>query len=434
MMVPVSLQTLVVLLSGLLLGPRLGAPRRRLYLMAGASGLPVFAGGLGVAYLFGPTGGYLLAFPVAACVAGHVAAQPAAAGLADVLLAAAAVAATLTVYAGGWAQLAALTGDAGAALRLGVLPFLVGDVAKVVVAVILAGRLRRRVLACSSGSWGTGRTDERPVGRRLAGRARAHPGLRRPDDGPGIPLMALWSLLGCRSPALDGYAATGPLAAALAAGAILLHHAGRPARRRAGHRVSRETAGTWASAGHWRGGPGRGRRSAAPERRPALRRGAGHVTAPGWLACSARRRVRGRGADGGGDLPRLPVPGAGARGGAGAGRGGHIGALRGRRTGGTRRWRVRPGQHISSRADAAAAYLRTLSLWFATALHIGWNWATASLFDLPVSGITDFRHAALRARGARAGLVVGRRVRPGGRAGWDHRVRWRCCWCCGSAP
>jgi uncharacterized protein len=39
----------------------------------------------------------------------------------------------------------------------------------------------------------------------------------------------------------------------------------------------------------------------------------------------------------------------------------------------------------------AAAYLRTLSLWFATALHLGWNWATASLFDLPVSGITDFR-------------------------------------------
>jgi uncharacterized protein len=38
----------------------------------------------------------------------------------------------------------------------------------------------------------------------------------------------------------------------------------------------------------------------------------------------------------------------------------------------------------------AAAYLKTLSLWFATALHLGWNWATASLFDLPVSGITAF--------------------------------------------
>jgi uncharacterized protein len=38
----------------------------------------------------------------------------------------------------------------------------------------------------------------------------------------------------------------------------------------------------------------------------------------------------------------------------------------------------------------AIAYLRTLSLWFATAVHLGWNWATASLFDLPVSGLTAF--------------------------------------------
>jgi biotin transporter BioY len=66
MMVPVSLQTLVVLLSGMLLGPRLGAAAQTAYLMAGAAGLPVFAAGLGVAYLFGPTGGYLLAFPAAA--------------------------------------------------------------------------------------------------------------------------------------------------------------------------------------------------------------------------------------------------------------------------------------------------------------------------------------------------------------------------------
>jgi uncharacterized protein len=38
----------------------------------------------------------------------------------------------------------------------------------------------------------------------------------------------------------------------------------------------------------------------------------------------------------------------------------------------------------------AVAYLRTLSLWFATAVHLGWNWATASFFDLPVSGIEGF--------------------------------------------
>jgi biotin transport system substrate-specific component len=147
MMVPVSLQTLVVLMSGLLLGPRLGAAAQTAYLMAGASGLPVFAGGLGAAYLFGPTGGYLLAFPVAAFVAGHVAARASGGAFARTLvLAIAATLATLTVYAGGWAQLAALTGDPATAVRLGVLPFLVGDAAKAVVAVILAGRLRRRVL------------------------------------------------------------------------------------------------------------------------------------------------------------------------------------------------------------------------------------------------------------------------------------------------
>lgn len=145
-MVPVSLQTLVVLMSGLLLGPRLGAAAQTAYLMAGASGLPVFAGGLGVAYLFGPTGGYLLAFPVAAAVAGHLASHArGGAALRTLVLAAAATAATLTVYAGGWAQLAALTGDAGTALRFGVLPFLAGDAAKIVVAVVLASRLRRRV-------------------------------------------------------------------------------------------------------------------------------------------------------------------------------------------------------------------------------------------------------------------------------------------------
>lgn len=146
-MVPVSLQTLVVLMSGLLLGPALGASAQVLYLTAGAMGAPVFAAGMGLPYLFGPTGGYLLAFPAAAAVAGMVAggARPGLRG--SVLVAAAAVLATLTVYAGGWSQLALLTGDPGTALRLGVLPFLLGDAAKVVVAVILANRLRRRTLA-----------------------------------------------------------------------------------------------------------------------------------------------------------------------------------------------------------------------------------------------------------------------------------------------
>jgi biotin transport system substrate-specific component len=146
--VPVSLQTLVVVLSGLLLGPGLGATAQVLYIAAGAAGLPVFAAGMGVPYLFGPTGGYLLAFPAAAAIAGAVAVYARGAGAQRTLvLAAAAVLATSAVYAGGWSQLSLMTGDPGTAFRLGVLPFLLGDTAKIVVAVILANRLRRRTLA-----------------------------------------------------------------------------------------------------------------------------------------------------------------------------------------------------------------------------------------------------------------------------------------------
>lgn len=148
--VPVSLQTLVAISAGLLLGPALGAAAMASYLAAGMAGLPVFTAGAGAAYLFGPTGGYLLAFPVAAAVAGLLAsrfAAPASGRLARAAaFAAAAAAATVAVYAGGWSQLAALTGDAGAALRLGVLPFLVGDALKVVLAVAIADRLRHRTL------------------------------------------------------------------------------------------------------------------------------------------------------------------------------------------------------------------------------------------------------------------------------------------------
>ncbi|HSK18126.1 MAG TPA: biotin transporter BioY [Longimicrobiales bacterium] len=146
--VPVSLQTLMVLLSGLLLGPALGAAAQTAYLMAGAAGLPVFAAGLGVPYLFGPTGGYLLAFPAAAAVAGAVAAQArGGTGARVAVLALAGVLATLAVYAGGTAQLTLLTGDAAGAVRMGVLPFLIGDLAKLVFAVIVALRIRRRTLA-----------------------------------------------------------------------------------------------------------------------------------------------------------------------------------------------------------------------------------------------------------------------------------------------
>ena len=69
--VPFTLQVLAVILSGLLLGSRYGALSQAIYLLVGALGVPVFAqfkGGLAV--ILGPTGGYLVSFPVAAAVAG----------------------------------------------------------------------------------------------------------------------------------------------------------------------------------------------------------------------------------------------------------------------------------------------------------------------------------------------------------------------------
>jgi biotin transport system substrate-specific component len=70
-LVPITGSTFAVLLTGALLGPRLGAMAMIAYLMEGAVGLPFFAGGhFGLAHLMGPTGGYLVAFPAAAYITG----------------------------------------------------------------------------------------------------------------------------------------------------------------------------------------------------------------------------------------------------------------------------------------------------------------------------------------------------------------------------
>jgi len=74
--VPITGQTFAVLLTGALLGSRLGAMAMIAYLIEGASGLPFFAGGAaGIAHLMGQTGGYLIAFPAAAFITGAFAEQ-----------------------------------------------------------------------------------------------------------------------------------------------------------------------------------------------------------------------------------------------------------------------------------------------------------------------------------------------------------------------
>jgi len=105
------------------------------YLLAGAAGLPVFApmGAPGVARFFGPTGGYLIAYPVAACVAGLFAQKSI--SFADRWIAG--VAGIAIIYLGGIGQLWVISGDIARALHLGVAPFAALDVLKAFIAAVI---------------------------------------------------------------------------------------------------------------------------------------------------------------------------------------------------------------------------------------------------------------------------------------------------------
>jgi biotin transport system substrate-specific component len=140
--VPITLQPLVVVLAGMWLGPIAGAASMILYLIAGAAGLPVFSpfGAPGLARFVGPTGGYLLAYPVSAFVAGTLARR--ASSLFGRWLAALAGSAVLLL--GGLAQLAVITGSLAQALPLAIHPFLPLDAVKALVAAMLAPKSTTR--------------------------------------------------------------------------------------------------------------------------------------------------------------------------------------------------------------------------------------------------------------------------------------------------
>jgi len=149
--VPMTLQPMAVLLVGGLLGARLGALSMILYLAMGAAGLPVFTPTvplLGFARLLGPTGGYLLAYPVAAYAVGVLTPgwQP---GVNKPWLRTAlgVISGLLLIHLGGLAQLAILTGNLSAAARFGTLPFLLGDLLKIAVLVPILARLTPTIRA-----------------------------------------------------------------------------------------------------------------------------------------------------------------------------------------------------------------------------------------------------------------------------------------------
>ena len=147
--VPLSMQTFVAIGLGLALGPVRGALCVLFYLMQGAAGLPVFAGtpekGVGLAYMMGPTGGYLFGYLFAATLTGWLAER----GF-DRTLPAAALAlliGNLAIYLPGLAWLGSVVGWDKPVLQYGLIPFLAGDALKLALGACLLPLLRHAATA-----------------------------------------------------------------------------------------------------------------------------------------------------------------------------------------------------------------------------------------------------------------------------------------------
>jgi biotin transport system substrate-specific component len=139
--VPVTMQTLVVLLLGFALGRNLAVATVVAYLAEGAVGLPVFAAGGGIHLLGGPTAGYLFGFVVAAGLTGYLAERgwhrrPE-------LVVVGMVLGTIVIYAMGVAWLTRVLGSFDAAIAAGVTPFLWGAGLKIAIAVLALPPLAR---------------------------------------------------------------------------------------------------------------------------------------------------------------------------------------------------------------------------------------------------------------------------------------------------
>jgi biotin transport system substrate-specific component len=163
--VPLTLQPLAVLLVGGLLGAPLGALSMILYLAMGAAGLPVFTPSPvllpGIGRLFGQTGGYLLAYPIAAYAVGWFSDPARKRGVQEQVggsaglsvrepwarVALGVLAGLVLIHLGGLAQLAILTGNLSAAARFGTVPFLLGDLLKIAVLVPVLAKLTPTIRA-----------------------------------------------------------------------------------------------------------------------------------------------------------------------------------------------------------------------------------------------------------------------------------------------
>lgn len=137
--VPMSMQTLAVIALGMFLGPVRGAAAVLAYLAEGAAGLPVFAGapqqGLGLAYMAGPTGGFLVGFVLQALVAGALFRLGAGRSVLTAVLAG--LVAGAAVYPTGLLWLGFVIGFDKPLLAMGLFPFIPGDIMKAALAALL---------------------------------------------------------------------------------------------------------------------------------------------------------------------------------------------------------------------------------------------------------------------------------------------------------
>ncbi|MEM6461977.1 MAG: biotin transporter BioY [Pseudomonadota bacterium] len=145
--VPLTMQTLVVLMIGMAFGHRLAIATVLLYLAQGAVGLPVFSGtpekGIGVAYMLGTTGGYLLGFVLAAGIVGYLAERGLDRG--PFKTAAAMLIGNIVIYIAGLVWLGSIVGWDKPLLAWGLTPFLAGDALKLVLAAVLMPALWKLV-------------------------------------------------------------------------------------------------------------------------------------------------------------------------------------------------------------------------------------------------------------------------------------------------
>jgi biotin transporter BioY len=132
--VPITGQTFAVLLTGALLGSRLGAMAMMVYLIEGASGLPFFYGGSsGIGHLLGPTGGYLVAFPAGAFITGAFAENGWDKRFFTAVVAMAV--GSIVILLAGWAWFSVLTHTPPlAAFKVSVAPHIAGDIIKILLA------------------------------------------------------------------------------------------------------------------------------------------------------------------------------------------------------------------------------------------------------------------------------------------------------------